>query len=215
MCIENLLTFHEIYASINLDNAKYVGNACLVNLLAQPSKVWILLSPSAFLYRKVFFEILMFADGEKRMERLFYEEGLHFSCQQCSSCCRYDPGFVFLSKKDADILADALKMTYNDFIESYCRWIPVGDGLEKLSLRELSNYDCIFWKNGGCTVYPSRPLQCRTFPFWQSILHSEAAWNGTKESCPGMGKGDYHSRDEIQVRLAERESEPIIERMIR
>ncbi|MDR2900773.1 MAG: YkgJ family cysteine cluster protein [Treponema sp.] len=145
------------------------------------------------------------------MKTLFYEEGLHFSCQQCSSCCRFDPGFVFLSEKDINLLADALKMTYTNFIEVYCRWIPFGDGIEKLSLRELSNYDCIFWKN-GCTVYSSRPLQCRTFPFWQSILDSEAAWNGTAETCPGMGQGTLHSKEEILTRLLERESEPIVER---
>jgi Fe-S-cluster containining protein len=102
-------------------------------------------------------------------------------------------------------------MKYNEFIEVYCRWIPCGDNTEKLSLKELSNYDCIFWKNGGCTVYPSRPLQCKTFPFWESVLSSEAAWNGTSETCPGMGKGALYSKDEIQTRLHEHESEsPII-----
>jgi Fe-S-cluster containining protein len=120
---------------------------------------------------------------------------------------------VFLSEKDVHLLADALKMKYNEFIEVYCRWIPYGDGVEKLSLKELSNYDCIFWKNGGCSVYESRPLQCRTFPFWQSVLNSEAAWNGTKETCPGMGQGTLHSKDEIISRLLARESEPIIERI--
>ncbi len=146
------------------------------------------------------------------MEKLFYDEGLHFTCQQCSSCCRYDPGFVFLSQNDVDLLANALEMTYNTFIEVYCRWIPFGDGVEKLSLRELSNNDCIFWKDGGCTVYASRPLQCRTFPFWHSVLGSKNAWEGTSETCPGMGKGALHSKDEIQKRLLERESEPVIER---
>jgi Fe-S-cluster containining protein len=150
--------------------------------------------------------------GEISLEKLFYDEGLHFSCKQCSSCCRYESGFVFLSEKDVNLLADALQMTYNNFIEVYCRWIPFGDRMERLSLKELSNYDCIFWKNGGCTVYQSRPLQCRTFPFWQSVLRSEDAWDATKEECPGMGQGSLHSKEEIEARLLERESEPVIER---
>lgn len=148
------------------------------------------------------------------MEKLFYEEGLFFACRQCSSCCRHDPGFVFLSEKDVNLLADALEMIYDEFVQVYCRWIPFGDRMEKLSLREQSNYDCIFWKNGGCTVYSSRPLQCRTFPFWQSVLNSEAAWNGTKEDCPGMGQGLFHSKDEIKALLVKRESEPVLERKI-
>lgn len=145
-------------------------------------------------------------------EKIFYEDGLYFSCKQCSSCCRYDPGYVFLSEKDVNLLADSLKMTYNEFVQVYCRWINSGDGNEKLSLRELSNYDCVFWINGGCSVYQSRPLQCRTFPFWQSILRSQAAWESTKEGCPGMGQGTFHSKDDILARLAERESEPVIEK---
>jgi Fe-S-cluster containining protein len=146
------------------------------------------------------------------MKKLFYEDGLCFSCKQCSSCCRYDPGFVFLSEKDVKVLAEALEITYNEFVQVYCRWIPFGDRMERLSLRELSNYDCVFWKSGGCSVYQSRPLQCRTFPFWQSVAASEEAWNGTKETCPGMGQGTHHSKDEIEARLKEREAEPIIER---
>ena len=145
------------------------------------------------------------------LEKLFYEKGLHFACQRCSSCCRHDPGFVFLSEKDVDILVDALKMRYNDFIETYCRWIRAGDGIEKLSLKEQSNYDCIFWKN-GCILYEARPLQCRTFPFWRSMVRSKAAWDGSKEYCPGMDRGPLHSRDEIEARLTQRDNEPIIER---
>jgi Fe-S-cluster containining protein len=147
----------------------------------------------------------------------FYADGLRFSCTRCSACCRYESGFVFLSKKDLTLLARELDMGYNEFTETYCRWVPwyEADGeegdFERLSLKEKSNFDCIFWK-GGCSVYAARPLQCRSFPFWSSILASRGAWDIAASGCPGMNRGDLHGYQEIEARLGERSAEPFVVR---
>jgi Fe-S-cluster containining protein len=120
---------------------------------------------------------------------------------------------VFLSKTDVEALALELDMDYNGFLAVYCRWIPQGGGVERLSLKEKPNYDCVFWKN-GCSVYKGRPLQCRNFPFWESLLVSPEAWKTAAESCPGMGKGEYHSPDYIKSCLDRGKAEPIIVRKI-
>ena len=165
----------------------------------------------------------------------FYAQGLRFSCTRCSSCCRFEKGYVFLSQKDASKLAASLNMDYNNFIERYCRWIPSMNGGQnrklELSLKEKSNYDCIFWTpelstspqgglygtvsgvpNEGCQVYESRPLQCRSFPFWQSVLSNKGSWEMTSKDCPGMGRGVHFSQDSIKKWLAMRHNEPIISR---
>jgi Fe-S-cluster containining protein len=147
----------------------------------------------------------------------FYAKGLHFSCKRCSTCCRFEAGFVFLSEKDAFLLGTALKMEYAEFLETCCRWVPVRDGENQLSLKEKSNCDCIFWtpkQGGGCSVYETRPLQCRTFPFWSSVLNSESAWEMTAKSCPGMNQGSFHSQDSIKEYLSMRQMEPIVSRNI-
>jgi Fe-S-cluster containining protein len=144
----------------------------------------------------------------------FYAGGLRFSCTRCSSCCRYESGWVFLSKKDVNRLAAELQMNYTDFVKTYCRWVPAGGGTERLSLKEKSNYDCIFWKD-GCSAYAARPLQCRTFPFWPGILDSAAAWEFAKSGCPGMGRGALAGREEIEARLAAQEAEPVLMRQRR
>ena len=140
---------------------------------------------------------------------IFYEEGLRFACVQCSACCRFESGFVFLSRKDSSMLGEALKLGFSEFEKVYCRWIPSSDGTFKLSLKEKSNYDCIFWKD-GCQVYEKRPLQCRAFPFWPSIMDFQANWELTGANCPGMGKGPLHSRETIEKWLALQLKEPII-----
>ncbi|MDR3123770.1 MAG: YkgJ family cysteine cluster protein [Treponema sp.] len=143
------------------------------------------------------------------MDAPFYARGLRFSCARCSECCRIDPGFVFLRENDMELLVSALEMKYTEFIRRYCRWTPNIGGGEQLSLRERANYDCVFWLN-GCAVYEARPLQCRAYPFWPSLLASRKAWEAM--SCPGMGRGALHSREEIEALLARQRAEPIIER---
>jgi Fe-S-cluster containining protein len=100
-------------------------------------------------------------------------------------------------------------MSYNNFVETYCRWILLSWGLEQLALKEKSNYDCIFWKQ-GCSVYEQRPQQCRAFPFWQSVVISAEAWETAAASCPGMGKGVLHSSEEIASWLAREDAETVI-----
>jgi Fe-S-cluster containining protein len=101
-------------------------------------------------------------------------------------------------------------MEYNAFVKTYCRWVKAEEG-ERLSLREKSDNDCIFWDQ-GCTVYNARPLQCRTFPFWQSILRSPSAWKIASSACPGINSGALHKREEIEAALTRRSDESLITR---
>ncbi|MDR0719628.1 MAG: YkgJ family cysteine cluster protein [Treponema sp.] len=144
-------------------------------------------------------------------ETPFFADGLKFSCTRCSSCCRYEPGFVFLSQVDLALLVKGLQMGYTETMKTYCRWVKAGGDLEWLSLKEKSGYDCIFWQ-GGCSVYEYRPLQCRAFPFWHSNLASPEAWEAAAAFCPGMGKGEVHTASVIHNWLAHRRAEPPITR---
>jgi len=139
----------------------------------------------------------------------FYANGLKFSCRRCSSCCRHDPGFVFLSEKDLKNLVTALKMDKEGFLKTYCRWVTDWKGEEVLSLKEKSNKDCILWDN-GCTVYDARPLQCITFPFWESIVLLEKNWEIASEGCPGINNGEIHTKETVVRNIQLRASEPII-----
>jgi len=145
----------------------------------------------------------------------FYAQGLLFSCTRCSACCRFESGLVFLSEKDASLLCTALNMGLMSFTETYCRWVPAENGKFQLTLKEKSNYDCIFWAKEpveGCMVYDQRPLQCRAFPFWPSIVDNRNNWEMAARECPGMGRGMFHSGDSVKVWLAAREKEPVISR---
>ena len=153
--------------------------------------------------------------AEIAQKRPFHAQGLRFSCTRCSACCRYESGFVFLSVNDASRLEAVLNMEHGAFIKAFCRWVPSENGDERLSLKEKSNFDCIFWKEeNGCSVYETRPLQCRAFPFWASVLDSKESLESTAAGCPGIGQGPLFSFDSIEKWLTLRQNEPIIVRSI-
>jgi Fe-S-cluster containining protein len=136
----------------------------------------------------------------------FYAEGLRFACTGCSKCCRHEPGYVFLSSKDIFRLMDATGLAFRDFLVKFTRTVDSGTGYA-ISLKETARFDCIFWKD-GCTVYPARPLQCSTYPFWERIVETRASWLAEAEDCPGMNSGPLVSREKIDDLLARRRKDP-------
>ena len=79
----------------------------------------------------------------------------------------------------------------------HTRWTSRGR-----TLREKGNGDCVFYDRAqGCTVYPARPPQCRTWPFWESNVQTPEAWQRTCEDCPGSGQGELIPVEEITRRL--------------
>ena len=91
-------------------------------------------------------------------------------------------------------------MSKEEFLSLYTR--DVDYGLYYLvSLKEKDNYDCIFLGENGCSIYEGRPLQCRTYPFWPSIVESRGNWEREKNSCPGIGKGTVVDKKTIQEML--------------
>jgi len=101
-------------------------------------------------------------------------------------------------------LTYATGMDRGTFMEHYCREVNIS-GFHRVSLIEKANCDCVFWEQGGCSVYRYRPMQCRTYPFWSGNLVSERTWEHLRSSCPGVGRGRLYSQREIEryLRLAE------------
>lgn len=69
------------------------------------------------------------------------------------------------------------------------------------SLQEDDQGNCLMY-SAGCRIYPVRPQQCRTYPFWFDNLRSRYAWKQTEAACPGIGKGPVYSREEILTAIA-------------
>ncbi|GMO30471.1 MAG: hypothetical protein Ta2F_05820 [Termitinemataceae bacterium] len=116
-----------------------------------------------------------------------------------------------MSQDDLSLLCAELKMKPFEFEKVYCRRIDLGYGEKKLSLKETSVFDCIFWKD-GCTVYNARPFMCRSYPFWDSMLASKTAWENASAYCPGCNKEDgmLYSKTSIEEWLRQEEEHKCI-----
>ncbi|MBN1914870.1 MAG: YkgJ family cysteine cluster protein [Parachlamydiales bacterium] len=130
----------------------------------------------------------------------WYKKGLCFSCKKCGQCCTGFPGFVWLSPKDLSDIANFLQMSQEMVLEKFTRKV-----FHKISLIEiLPSYDCIFFCNNRCSIYPARPVQCRTFPFWPHLLLSKETWDDAARSCPGMQTDENMvPYEEIEKKLQE------------
>lgn len=140
--------------------------------------------------------------AKKRNERPWYRDGLRFECTQCGDCCTGEPGYVWVDPPEIEALARRMQMEVGAFERKFVRTV----GTRK-SLVEYPDGDCIFLdpETRGCTVYEQRPVQCRTWPFWDSTLENQRAWKETCEVCPGSGQGKLYSFEEIEIRRKERD----------
>jgi Fe-S-cluster containining protein len=113
----------------------------------------------------------------------WYAKGLRFKCTECGKCCTGGPGYAWVDDQEIQAMADYLKITPKDFGKKYLRFVQ-----GRYSLIEKRNYDCIFLKDKKCTIYPVRPQQCRTFPWWAQNLSSPEAWEEAAQDCEGISK---------------------------
>ena len=129
----------------------------------------------------------------------WYVGGLHFECTGCGGCCSGpDEGYVWITKAETAMLADHLGMTVEGTRKKYLRRI----GNRSSLIEKQPCKDCIFLeetKDGkGCEVYPVRPNQCRTWPFWSMNLLSADMWNSAGTICPGINRGRHYTFEEIE-----------------
>ena len=121
----------------------------------------------------------------------FFDQGIQFECQQCGACCNGSPGFVYVKKNEIFQMALYLNVPVISFIEKYL--YPFGGSY---SIKEEENGRCLFYRD-GCRIYPVRPFQCKTFPFWFDILRSRKKWAKVSKKCPGIGCGRLYPKNEI------------------
>jgi uncharacterized protein len=130
-------------------------------------------------------------------DQRWYQDGLRFECTQCGNCCTGAPGYVWVNGQEIEQLAALVgEADAEAFEQKYVRRIGI-----RRSLREFPNGDCVFFdtETRRCSVYEARPRQCRTWPFWDSNVRTEADWEYTCKICPGSGQGKLYSIETIEA----------------
>ena len=117
----------------------------------------------------------------------WYQDGLRFKCTGCGKCCTGFPGYVFVTDKEIEKMAQLLEISEKTFRELYLRKVGA-----RLSLKEDPNsFDCVFLKDKKlCQIYQARPTQCQTFPWWKENLKSQTDWEEVAKGCEGINHPD-------------------------
>lgn len=122
---------------------------------------------------------------------------MNFTCTQCGNCCTGEPGYVWVTEDEMRAIAEFTGEPLEEIKQLRTR-----KAKGRHTLREKANGDCVYLEKGrGCTIYEVRPVQCRTWPFWESTVGTPQAWEETKKVCPGSGQGQLISSEEITIRL--------------
>jgi Fe-S-cluster containining protein len=92
-----------------------------------------------------------------------------------------------MSPEETAAAAEYTDKTVSEFIQSYAtHTIQATDSRdEQLPYILLANTktekgpSCIFLdqETNFCQIYPVRPIQCSTYPFWSNVLKNEYNWN--------------------------------------
>lgn len=127
----------------------------------------------------------------------WYITGLAFECLECGRCCAGpEEGYVWATDEEIAHAAKFLNLGEKIFRSQYVRRV----GLRKSFREEKKTHNCVFIKDGRCTIYPARPTQCRTWPFWKSNLKAPDDWSWAAQRCAGVNRGKLFAFDEIQNR---------------
>lgn len=109
---------------------------------------------------------------------------LQFTCiPGCTACCE-QKGWVYLTESDLERAARFLSLPAEEFERRY-----VVRTRHRLRLRKPPGAQCHFLREGGCSIHPVKPVQCRLFPFWPELVEDRRNWKSAGRYCPGIGQG--------------------------
>ncbi len=112
-----------------------------------------------------------------------FDQSACFSCE--GNCCRGESGYVWLRSSDIGDISSFLNLSPEDFKKNYVKKYYNGYSLKEIKIG--GEYRCVFFdeKTKRCEIYPVRPSQCRTFPFWKRFKNNREE---VERECPGIIK---------------------------
>ncbi len=135
---------------------------------------------------------------------VWWKDGLPFACTQCGKCChaRGDVAHVYVNYAERRALADYLQIDLATFNRRFTR--QQEDGHRLLRFRDGH---CVFLHGATCSVHEAKPVQCRTWPFWQELLETKTAYQQqVLDFCPGsQAREPVVDAAEIQRQMEETE----------
>ncbi len=101
------------------------------------------------------------------------KEGFDFDfdpigCNTCEgNCCIGESGNIWINRVEIENLSKYLNITLEELRDKYLEKRGYKYSIKEVQLAK-DNYACIFFdfNKKQCSIYKVRPIQCKTFPFW-------------------------------------------------
>lgn len=127
------------------------------------------------------------------MSNLVHKDGFDFTfdasaCSTCQGrCCTGESGYIYVTKIEVQNLAQLLNLEIDDFVRKYLFKKGYKYSIKERIVEE--NHECIFYDKNikGCGIYEARPIQCKTFPFWD---YFKTRVDELKAECPGIAESE-------------------------
>lgn len=107
------------------------------------------------------------------------------ACDSCAgNCCIGESGYIWINKSEIETLANHLHMSVEDLANKYLFKVGYKFSIKEKQL-DKNNYACAFFdlEKKCCSIYEARPIQCRTFPFWDYFKQNKEE---VIKECPGI-----------------------------
>ena len=116
-----------------------------------------------------------------------YPRNVRFKCLRCALCCgdaRNRVRSILLLRIEAESISWKTSKSLDDFAE-------IVEGFEPYvyCIKKTNEGKCVFLKDNSCSIYETRPLICRFYPFQLKNIRTERYVFEYTTECPGIGKG--------------------------
>ena len=116
---------------------------------------------------------------------------LRFECTGCGGCCTGRGNarveyYVAVTPVERRRIRQYLGISVAWFKRRYLMRFEDGDE----SLRWEGDRCAFLDDDKRCRIYPVRPVQCRTYPFWPELVESKFAWRAEARRCEGINRGE-------------------------
>lgn len=131
---------------------------------------------------------------------MFYlEHPIRFQCTGCGKCCTGNQeAYVEVSAKEQQQIQTFLGISPAWFRRRYLSRFDDGE----LAVAMDTKGRCPFLdKEDRCRIYPVRPMQCRSYPYWDELVRSRSAWQREAHRCEGVGRGPIVARSHIERQI--------------
>jgi hypothetical protein len=108
-------------------------------------------------------------------------------CATCEgNCCIGESGYIWITIQEIDKLAKYLNISTQECFDKYLLKYGYKFSIKEKKISD-NNFACVFFdlEKKQCGIYEARPIQCRTFPFWE---HFKENIEELEQECPAIIK---------------------------